>query len=75
MGITYRAGMADLLCDVCREAHFVEETGSTYDEARLALTRAKEFGWQIGRRGRQLEAVCPDCASATNHAWGPEGLP
>jgi hypothetical protein len=50
MSIKNRYGMTDFQCEICG-AEFIEETGTTYDEARLAAVRAGEFGWYISQRG------------------------
>ena len=74
MGIKNKYGMTDFHCEVCG-AEFIEETGNSYDEAKLAAVRAKEFGWRLAKRRGRWEALCPECASFTGYAMGPEALP
>ena len=35
MSVKYQYGMTDFRCEICG-VHFVDESGDTYDEARLA---------------------------------------
>ncbi len=74
MGIQNQYGMTHFHCEVCA-AEFIEETGDSYDEARLAAIRAKEFGWRLSNRRGRWQALCPECASFTGYAMGPEALP
>lgn len=74
MGIKNQYGMTDLQCEICGH-HFVDETGNSYDEARLATVRARELGWTLTKRRGKWQALCPECTSATGYSLGPEALP
>jgi hypothetical protein len=66
MGIKGHGSDSFFKCEVC-SAYFVGEGGSTWDEARLAAVQAKEAGWHLfKRRGGRWEALCPDCATASD---------
>jgi hypothetical protein len=61
MGIKKQRRSTVFHCDICNEWH-IEQHGTSWDEVRLATTRAMEAGWYIKKRGGKVQAFCPQCA-------------
>jgi hypothetical protein len=76
MTVTKQRGTTIFRCDTphCSEWH-VEYHGASWDEVRMASTKATEAGWHISKRRGRLEALCPECAVPVGYTLGPEGLP
>jgi hypothetical protein len=76
MGAIKENGATIFRCDTpyCRKWH-VERHGMSWDEIRMASTRATEAGWRISKQHGRLEVLCPDCAEPMRYTPGPEGLP
>lgn len=67
MGISRKPTSTTLHCDVCPMWR-IENHGRSWDEAKLASSRAKEEGWTLSRsRGEQWKAFCPDCSAHSGY--------